>query len=64
MRSLFTNLARLFTVKPTSIGWRGRGYELDTWEQFILQRASEKDRKAVHGSWQYWRDHFGRWKGF
>jgi len=48
VRSLFTNLTRLFTLKPTSIGWRGRGYQLDTWEQFILQRASEKDRKAVH----------------
>lgn len=46
-KSLFQNLARLFTLKPTSRGWRGRGYQLDNWEQFILQRASKKDRRAV-----------------
>ncbi len=44
-KRLFHNLGRLFTLKPTS--WRGSGYQLDTWEQFVLQRASEKDRKAV-----------------
>lgn len=45
-RMLFINLFRLFTLKPTS--WRGRAYQPDLWEQFIMQRASDKDRKAVH----------------
>ncbi len=47
IRSLFQNLARWFTLKPTSIMWRGRGIELDTWEQFLLSSASEKDRQIV-----------------
>jgi len=38
---LLTNLTRLFTLKPTSKVWRGRGFRLDTWEQFILREASE-----------------------
>lgn len=46
--SLIHNLARLFTLTPTSMGWRGRGIKLDTWEQFILKNASEKDRRAVY----------------
>ena len=41
------NLYRLFTLRPTSSHWRGRSFELDTWEQFILQKASEKDQKLV-----------------
>ena len=48
VRSLLHNLGRLFTLKPTSIGWRGRGYRLDTWEQFVLSRASDKDRRKVY----------------
>jgi fatty acid desaturase len=48
VRSLVQNLGRLITLKPTSIGWRGRGYRLDTWEQFVLERASEKERRAVY----------------
>ena len=47
-KALIQNLARLVTLKPTSMGWRGRGYPLDTWEQFVLQRASEKQRRQVH----------------
>lgn len=47
-KSMFINLARLFTLKPTSFGWRGRGYQLDSWEQFVLQRASDKDRRKVY----------------
>jgi len=46
-KSLFQNLARLFTLKPTSRGWRGRSYQLDTWERFILQRANEKACKHL-----------------
>lgn len=48
VKALFQNLGRLFTLKPTSKGWRGRGYRLDAWEQFILQRASGKDRRQVY----------------
>jgi fatty acid desaturase len=47
-KAMIQNLARLFTITPTSNGWRGRGYSLDTWEQFVLQRASEKDRRKVY----------------
>ncbi|NLF30060.1 MAG: hypothetical protein GX591_04135 [Planctomycetes bacterium] len=46
-RSLAQNLGRLLTLKPTSKGWRGRGYELDAWERFVLQRASEAERRQV-----------------
>ncbi len=42
------NLARLVTLKPTSKGWRGRGYALDTWEQFVLKNATEAQRKQVY----------------
>jgi fatty acid desaturase len=48
VRALVQNLARLVTLKPTSLGWRGRAYPLDTWEQFILQRATEKQRRQVY----------------
>lgn len=47
LKALAENLGRLITLKPTSKGWRGRGYRLDTWEQFVLQRAGEADRRAV-----------------
>lgn len=47
IKSFFTNLARLLTLKPTSIHWRGRGYQLDSWEQFILKNASVADKKRV-----------------
>lgn len=47
IKSLVQNLGRLFTLKPTSKGWRGRGYLLDTWEQFVLQRASAPQRRQV-----------------
>lgn len=48
VKGFVENLARLVTLKPTSKGWRGRGYALDTWEQFVLQNASEKDRRQVY----------------
>ncbi len=47
VKELFRNLVRLFTLTPTSKGWRGRGIRPDTWEQFILRNASEKDRRQV-----------------
>ena len=49
VKSLVQNLARLVTLKPTSKGWRGRGYPLDTWEQFVLKNAGDKDRRLVYG---------------
>ncbi len=45
---LARNLGRLFTLKPTSKLWRGRAYQLDTWERFILQEATGKQRKQVY----------------
>lgn len=45
---LVRNLGRLFTLKPTSQRWRGRSYQLDTWEQFILQEATGPQRKQVY----------------
>jgi fatty acid desaturase len=47
-KELVQNLGRLVTLKPTSKGWRGRGYHLDWWEQFVLQNASEKERRQVY----------------
>lgn len=47
VQSLVQNLGRLVTLKPTSIGWRGRGYSLDTWEQFILKNGTERERREV-----------------
>ena len=48
IKGLFQNVGRLLTLKPTTKGWRGRGYRLDTWEQFILANASEKERRRVY----------------
>lgn len=48
VRQLIQSLGRLFTLKPTSFYWRGRGYRLDNWERFILKNASEKDRRQVY----------------
>lgn len=47
VKDLFRNLVRLFTLTPTSKGWRGRGIRLDAWEQFVLQNAGEKDLRQV-----------------
>jgi len=47
IKALIHNLGRLFTLKPTSAGWRGRGYRLDNWERFILERASDEQRRQV-----------------
>lgn len=46
-KQLVQLFGRLFTLKPTSKGWRGRGYKLDSWEQFILQKASKSERRQV-----------------
>lgn len=46
-KALIHNVGRLFTLKPTSKHWRGRGYRLDTWEQFVLNTASEKQRRNI-----------------
>ncbi len=48
IKALTQNIGRLFTRIPTSNGWRGRGYKLDTWEQFILKNASDRERRQVY----------------
>jgi len=48
VKSFIQNVYRLVTVTPASKGWRGRGPKLDTWEQFVLQQASDKERKQVY----------------
>jgi fatty acid desaturase len=48
LKELAYNLYRLFTVTPTSMGWRGRGFKPDTWEQFVLENATEKERRQVY----------------
>ena len=47
-KALAQNLYRLFTVTPTSKGWRGRGFKPDTWEQFVMQKASDRERRQVY----------------
>lgn len=47
IKSLIMNLYRLFTLRPTSILWRGRTFKLDAWEQFIIREASGKDQKRI-----------------
>lgn len=39
---------RLFTIQPTSKNWRSRGVKPDKWEQFILERASDKQRNKIY----------------
>jgi fatty acid desaturase len=46
-KQLVQCLWRLFTLAPLSKGWRGRGFKLDTWEQFILKNASDAERRQV-----------------
>ncbi len=48
IQSFIRNMGRLFTLKPTSNGWRMRAYPLDTWEQFILEKATDKERLQVY----------------
>ncbi len=48
IKNLIWCLGRLFTLKPVSKGWRLRGYKLDKWEQFVLEKATEKERKEVY----------------
>ena len=45
--ALVQNLGRLFTLKPTSRVWRGRGYQLDSWEKFVIENASDAERRKV-----------------
>jgi len=48
IKNLIWCLGRLFTLKPVSKGWRLRGYKLYKWEQFVLEKATEKERKEVY----------------
>jgi fatty acid desaturase len=47
IKALVVNLTRLFTLTPTSKHWRDRRFKPDTWEQFVLKNASEKDQERV-----------------
>jgi fatty acid desaturase len=47
IKSFLQCIRRLFTLKPGSFGWRMRGYQLDLWEKFILERATEKEQKVI-----------------
>jgi fatty acid desaturase len=46
-KNLAHALYRLFTLRPTSYGWRGRGFKLDLWEQFVMEKASEKEKRRI-----------------
>ncbi len=46
-KALAQCLWRLFSLTPVSRGWRGRGFKLDTWEQFIGKNANEAERRQV-----------------
>ena len=48
IKVLLQCLYRLFTIRPLSKGWRGRGFKLDSWEQFILRNASDRERRQVY----------------
>jgi fatty acid desaturase len=48
IKSFIQCVGRLFTLKPLSKNWRMRGYQLDKWEKFILEKATEKERKEVN----------------
>ena len=45
---LLQNLCRLFTLTPTSKGWRGRSFKQDLWEQFVFKNASDRERRQVY----------------
>jgi len=47
IKSLIQCLARWFTLKPVSKGWRMKGYQLDQWEKFILDKAKDKEKNDV-----------------
>jgi fatty acid desaturase len=47
IKDLAYNLYRLVTITPTTKGWRGRGFKQDWWEQFVLEKASEKERAQI-----------------
>ena len=46
-RQLAFCLYRLLTLTPTSKVWRGRGFKLDTWGQFNIQKASQADQQRI-----------------
>lgn len=48
LKDLVFNLYRLFTLTPTTKGWRGRGFKQDWWEQFVWQQASVKEKRRIH----------------
>ena len=48
IKSFIMCVGRLITIKPLSKNWRMRGYRLDSWERFVLERATEKERKEVY----------------
>lgn len=48
IKSFLQCIGRLFTLKPTSKNWRMRGYHLDIWEKFILEKASQKEKKEIY----------------
>jgi len=48
VKALAQNLWRLLTMKPASKGWRGRGFRLDTWEQFVWKNATDAERRQVY----------------
>jgi fatty acid desaturase len=47
VRQLIINVGRLLTLKPTSMGWRGRGFKWDTWEHFIWEQATPKEKAQI-----------------
>ena len=46
-KALVLSFWRLFTLRPVSLGWRGRGFMLDTWEQFVWKNASGAERRQI-----------------
>ncbi len=48
IKSFIMCVGRLITIKPLSKNWRMRGYRLDSWEKFVLERATEKERREVY----------------
>lgn len=47
LKQLVQNVGRLFTLKPTSMGWRGRGFKWDTWELFVWEKATAKEKAQI-----------------
>lgn len=47
VKELAQNLYRLVTLTPTTKGWRGRGFKQDWWEQFVWQKATEREKGQI-----------------